>query len=405
MSSRSWLRRIALPLAVALLGAATIALGALAGLGTWLIAVLGGSALGALATIVALGISGASSGALAPQLGSTVDAVTGLPSAQRLHADLQAAIDAGAPHYLFLYVLEGLGRFDDAYGEQCGDALLQWLARRLRDAVGDRGRLYRMRGGSFAVLAAGPEPLSTSVGVDASTALFEVGDGFVVYAATGEVAIPAQAETAEEAVAIADRRARSERAGPPGDAQPSLPDDPFGEVSLDRSHPAVGRLALAVGRRLGVRGAELDELEAAAELRDIGNVAIPGSVFMHPGALPGHEWQFIRLHTVVGERLLDGRFGMPGAARLVRSSHERWDGAGYPDELRGEKIPLAARIVFVCSAFEDMRSERPHRRALTQDQALAELRQNAGSQFDPLVVRAFEEELASPSREPLRLTG
>jgi HD-GYP domain-containing protein (c-di-GMP phosphodiesterase class II) len=96
----------------------------------------------------------------------------------------------------------------------------------------------------------------------------------------------------------------------------------------------------------------------------------------------------------VGERLLDGRFAMAEAARLVRASHERWDGAGYPDGLSGERIPLASRIVFACSAYEDMCAERSHRAALRPDEALAELRTGAGTQFDPAVVDAVAAELA-----------
>jgi two-component system, cell cycle response regulator len=401
-----WLRRVAIPAAVILLGGATIALGAMAGLGAWLVAVVGGSLLGALATVIALAISGASTGTLAPQLQHKVDPMTGLPSAQRLQESLEAALadDRPAAHWLFVYVLEGLKRYDDAYGEQPGDALLQWLGRRLRDAVGDRGTVYRMRGGSFAVLAPGPERTASAVRVDASTALFEVGDGFTVWSTVGEVALPEQTVSAEEAIALADRRARSQRGNPNTVSHLRPPDEPFSDVSLDRSHQEVGQLARAVGKRLGLDATELDALEAAAQLRDVGNVALPSSVFIHPGSLPGHEWEFIRLHTVVGERLLDGRFGMSEEARIVRSSHERWDGAGYPDGLSGQRIPLASRIVFVCSAYEDMRAERPHRAALSESAALEELRKNAGTQFDPQVVGAFDEELAA-HRVPLRLTG
>jgi GGDEF domain-containing protein len=297
-----------------------------------------------------------------------------------------------------MFALEGLKRYDDAYGEQAADTLLRWLAARLRDAVGDRGTVYRMRGGSFAVLSSGDEDAGAAVWTDASTALFEVGDGFMVWSVGGEVAIPRDARTAQQAIALVDRRARSKRAATNPSMHLRPPDDPFGDVSVDHSHQAVGRLARAVGARVDLDEADLDELEAAAQLRDVGNVAIPSVVFMNPGALPALEWEFIRLHTVVGERLLDGRFAMAAVARLVRASHERWDGAGYPDGLSNERIPLAARIVFACSAYEDMCAERSHRPALSPDDALAELRGGAGTQFDPEVVDAVAAELAEAQR-------
>jgi two-component system, cell cycle response regulator len=401
-----WLRRIAIVIGVALLAGATVALGAFADLGTWVIAVIGGGALGALATAVALGLSGASSGALAPHYAATIDPVTGLPSVEKLQADLEAAMaqPTPAPHWLYVFALEGLKRYDDAYGEEAGDALLTWLSRRLRDAVDRRGAIYRMRGGAFALLTPGPERMASRVRVDASTALFEVGDGFMVWSVVGEAAIPEQTDDPLEAVELADRRSRSQRVAPDAGSQLDFPGDPFADVTLDRSQSEVGRLARAVGTRLGLTAPELDVLEAAAQLRDVGNVAIPSSAFVNPGTLPGQEWEFIRLHTVVGERLLDGRFGLPEVAPVVRWSHERWDGAGYPDGLRGAEIPLSARITFVCSAFEDMRAERAHRPALSEQAALAELRRNAGTQFDPGVVAAFGEAVPV-EHEPLRLTG
>jgi HD-GYP domain-containing protein (c-di-GMP phosphodiesterase class II) len=119
-------------------------------------------------------------------------------------------------------------------------------------------------------------------------------------------------------------------------------------------------------------------------------------VLTRSGGLPGHEWEFIRLHTTIGERLLATNFEMEHVARLVRSSHERWDGSGYPDGLAGETIPLASRIVFVCSAFADMTTARPHRVARDVPEALKELERGAGTQFDPEVVEAFRSEFSSP---------
>jgi response regulator RpfG family c-di-GMP phosphodiesterase len=144
-----------------------------------------------------------------------------------------------------------------------------------------------------------------------------------------------------------------------------------------------------VGRRVGLPADRLDDLAAAAHLRDIGNMAIPTAVLAHGGDLNASQWRFIRLHPLVGERLLSANFGMAHVGALVRSSHERWDGTGYPDGLAGEEIPFGSRVVFVCTAFEDMTSGRPYRPALSVEDALEQLRLGAGTQFDPEVVNAF----------------
>jgi two-component system, cell cycle response regulator len=134
---------------------------------------------------------------------------------------------------------------------------------------------------------------------------------------------------------------------------------------------------------------DLDEVARAAELHDVGKVAIPDAILNKPGPLDESEWNFMRRHTVIGERILLSAPALRPVARLVRSSHERWDGGGYPDGLRGDEIPLGARVVAVCDAFDAMTTERPYREPIPESQALAELRRCAGTQFDPMVVDAF----------------
>jgi HD-GYP domain-containing protein (c-di-GMP phosphodiesterase class II) len=143
---------------------------------------------------------------------------------------------------------------------------------------------------------------------------------------------------------------------------------------------------------------QLDEVTRAAELHDIGKVAIPDTILAKPGPLDATEWSFVRQHTIIGERILLAAPALRPVARLVRSSHERWDGAGYPDGLAGEEIPLGARIVAVCDAFEAMTSDQPYRNRLDVSAAVAELRRCAGTQFDPQVVDVFTRVLehASP---------
>jgi two-component system cell cycle response regulator len=112
-------------------------------------------------------------------------------------------------------------------------------------------------------------------------------------------------------------------------------------------------------------------------------------ILSKPGALDPDEWAFMRRHTIIGERIVAGAPALAQVGRLVRSSHERWDGTGYPDELRGESIPIGSRIISVCDAFDAMVTERPYKARRSMGDALAELRRCMGTQFDPAVVEAF----------------
>jgi HD-GYP domain-containing protein (c-di-GMP phosphodiesterase class II) len=134
---------------------------------------------------------------------------------------------------------------------------------------------------------------------------------------------------------------------------------------------------------------ELEELARAAEMHDIGKMAVPEQILNKPGPLDEVEFEFIRQHTIVGERILSAAPALASVARIVRSSHERWDGHGYPDGLEAEEIPLAARIVLVCDAYHAMTSDRPYHPAISERAALAELRRCAGTHFDPTVVEVF----------------
>ena len=131
---------------------------------------------------------------------------------------------------------------------------------------------------------------------------------------------------------------------------------------------------------------------------DVGKIAIPTSVLSKSGPLDDDEWALIRNHTVIGQRILNAAPALHEVARLVRSSHERYDGTGYPDGLSGEEIPLPSRIVFACDSFHAMISRRPYAPGMSQAQACQEMRRCAGTQFDPQVVEALLAELAQPSR-------
>ena len=151
----------------------------------------------------------------------------------------------------------------------------------------------------------------------------------------------------------------------------------------------VSDLAVDVARRLGLDDELVQAVELGALLHDIGKIRIPESILNKPAALDEEEWALMRTHPVVGERILAPIEALAGVVPIVRSSHERWDGDGYPDGLRGEEIPIGARIVAGCDAFRAMVEPRPYRPALALDAACAELERNSGTQFDPAVVTAL----------------
>jgi HD-GYP domain-containing protein (c-di-GMP phosphodiesterase class II) len=151
----------------------------------------------------------------------------------------------------------------------------------------------------------------------------------------------------------------------------------------------VAELAVAVGRRLMMTGPELAELQVAAALHDLGKLAVPQDILDKPGPLSAAEWEIVRRHPAAGEEIVRGIPALAHIGPLLRTVHEHWDGRGYPDGLRGEQIPLAARIVMVCDAYEAMISHRPYDPSRSPEAAAEELRGGAGTQFDPRVVAAF----------------
>jgi two-component system, cell cycle response regulator len=151
----------------------------------------------------------------------------------------------------------------------------------------------------------------------------------------------------------------------------------------------VADLAVGVARQLGLPAGEIDRVRIAAELHDVGKAAIPDAILDKPGPLDDDEWALMRQHTVIGERIMLVAPSLAATADFVRSSHEAFDGSGYPDGLLAEEIPLGARIIAVCDAFDAMSTTRSYRAAMAPEEAYAELRRCSGTQFDPTVVAAF----------------
>jgi putative nucleotidyltransferase with HDIG domain len=165
-------------------------------------------------------------------------------------------------------------------------------------------------------------------------------------------------------------------------------------------------LSIAVADAMGLDSADRRNVEFGALLHDVGKIAVPKEIINKPGPLTEDEWVVIKTHTIEGQRMLDRVGGLLSqVGRIVRSSHEKWDGTGYPDGLVGEEIPVGSAIVCCCDAFNAMTTDRSYRAAMTLDEAIAEVVANSGTQFSPAVVEALlrvleEDALTTGSRGP-----
>jgi two-component system cell cycle response regulator len=325
------------------------------------------------------------------------DALTGLGNRRRMNGELDHALAHGPdspPAVLVMFDLDGFKLYNDRFGHLAGDTLLAHLGHRLNAAVASAGSAYRQGGDEFCVLLRCDVADSDMHVAAAMKALTAEGEGFSITSSHGCVAIPLEAQTPTAALRLADTRMYAKKGDRHGSARRQTSDVLM--ALLRERQPAlhdhvcqVARLAVLVGRRLEMTAEQLDELQRAAELHDIGKAAIPDAILNKPGPPSAHELEFMRRHTVIGERILSLAPALAPVAALVRATHERWDGDGYPDRLAGEAIPLGARIIAVCDAFDAMTTDRPYARARGPHSALAELRTSAGTQFDPDVVNAF----------------
>lgn len=323
------------------------------------------------------------------------DALTGLGNRRALLNDLNSRLPREAldKKLLFaLFDLDGFKQYNDTFGHPAGDALLARFAERLSATVEGTGTAYRMGGDEFCLLAQ-VDGNEEEIVMDATIALSDAGGAFEISCSYGSVLMPTETSVATEALRLADQRMYGRKAAYASASRQST--DVLLQVLSergDRLAEHVGDVASLAGRtaeRLGLSEEEIERTRLAAELHDIGKSAIPNAVLDKPGKLDAGEWEFIRAHTLIGERIVVAAPSLAHTADLVRSSHERLDGSGYPDGLSGDQIPIGARIIAVCDAYDEMTTDRPYHAATPSADALAEIRRCSGTQFDPAAVRAF----------------
>jgi diguanylate cyclase (GGDEF)-like protein len=334
------------------------------------------------------------------------DALTGLGNRRRLMRDLEDGLGARLERTIALFDLDGFKSYNDVFGHPAGDALLIRLARALERVVDGRGAAYRLGGDEFCVLLEGVDDATERALATCVVALTDRGHGFDVGCSHGAARLPIEAEERAAALKLADQRLYSEKFERRRDAISEQTCDALLQVLHEREpnlrdHVGdVAELATRVAMRLGLKSEALDDVRRAAELHDVGKSAVPDAILAKSGPLDEREWEFVRQHTLVGERILRAAPALASVAKLVRSSHERFDGSGYPDGLDGPAIPLGARIVSVCDAWVAMITTRPYRTALSHREALEEMRRCSGTQFDPQVVGALSAEVQAAPELP-----
>ena len=337
------------------------------------------------------------------------DRVTGLSNRLGLRTDIEAAVlDPADRRVLLIFDLDGLQTYNDRFGYAAGDELLRRIAQTLvHQATPLGGSAYRLDDSRLALLIPSGDNRLGEVVLAATAALHNEDNDLLIGRAYGEVAIPDEAADADSAMQIAGQRlaAHNQRQHRSARRQAHAVLMAVLEArrpELRRHLRVVVYRSIALGRRLGVSREEMDDVALAAELQDVGLLAVPEAVLEKRAALDPEEAAMIRNRPVAGEAIIGSAPGLAPVASLVRASSEHFDGSGFPDGIAGEEIPLGARIISVAVAYAALTAPRPYRDAASTEEALEELRRCAGTQFDPRVVDALaadlSEELAEPSR-------
>ncbi len=341
---------------------------------------------------------------------------------ERLQTDLNRAQERGTLLALCLVDIDDFKRVNDRHGHPVGDEVLAQVATRLRQG----GEAFRLGGDEFALLMPGrteSEALAVARSVIDRVGSMKLAHGERLTVSAGVAVYPDHGVDRSELVRVADNALYASKNQGKGSANAYRPGAAeIGDLHLlasghDRharflaaaglaravdardaytgEHSAeVGELAARIGLRMELRPNEVELLRLAGSLHDVGKLAIPEEILRKPGPLSAPERLVLERHPQIGFRMLDS-LGIEPVATWVLHHHERWDGAGYPNRLAGETIPLGARILFVADAYDAMTTERVYRGRLSHEHAVRELERCAGTQFDPEVVEAFKAEVAA----------
>ncbi len=323
---------------------------------------------------------------------------------ERAVAEIAAAWRRGSQGAVLVLDLDRFKQVNDERGHAAGDELLRWVVDTLTHTVRPADAIGRIGGDEFAILFAEIEP------ADALASVARIGEALIERAPSsiGLASFPLDGIELEGLMRLADTRLYASRDGRPDRDGPSTTERLSWAATLahavdtrmnaEHDHSlAVADCAVSIAVALGWQEDMLGMLRIAAMLHDVGKVTVPDSILCKPGPLTPDEFELIKGHSVAGADLVSRVEGLDAIVLWIRHSHERFDGSGYPDGLRGEAIPQASRIMLVADAFDAITSSRPYREALPVEHACEELKRNTGTQFDPACVAALLEQIEAQS--------
>lgn len=327
----------------------------------------------------------------------TVGAMTGVYN--RAYLDRETARYEGLgylPLSLILCDVDGLKLINDAFGNEEGDALLRGVARMLQAAARPRDLVVRYGGDEFLLLMPNTDARETSEicirlreAMEAHTAGAGVGKGRTSLSfgfATRDKADQSLYDTMRTAENYLFTHKLLSKKSLHSAILTSIKATLYEKSFETEEHcERMARMSRRLGQELGLIGEQLDLLELGAYLHDIGKVRIDSSILKKPGKLTDAEWTEIKKHPEAGYRIALSVPELQNVAEIILRHHEKWDGSGYPDGLRGEEIPLLARIVAITDAYDAMTTDRGYRQVMTHEEAVAEIRRCAGSHFDSRV--------------------
>jgi diguanylate cyclase (GGDEF)-like protein/putative nucleotidyltransferase with HDIG domain len=334
---------------------------------------------------------------------SRTDPVTGLLTVEAFHGDAEAVLahadNAEQPASLALVDIDDFRSLNARRGTAAGDAALLTVAGRLRALTRTSDVLGRTGADELAVLMPGTTLAGARACCDRLIAELEHTE--IPHA--GVITVSASAMAHRPGMTVEGLLAAAAAGLDRGSVQAHVIDALAAALaerdSYTGEHSAsVVEMAKTVAAALGLDELDVERVGHAALLHDIGKVGVPDRILHKSGPLAGDEWELMREHPLIGERILRAIPGLGSVARMVRHEHERFDGGGYPDGLRGDEIPIGSRIILACDAYHAMTSHRSYRDAMAHDEAVAELVRGAGSQFDPKVISALLTRVTARSR-------